>query len=289
MRSKTTIKDYLYQNLAPQSAENYLYTITNFLKLHPKAKRYKYQQLVDHLADVRQKYPNVQTCIRILSALKKYYDFLVATGQRTDHPCQKLTLKKGSDQSMQHQELFTIKELGMLMKRENRYRHLDGRNKVLISLMIYQGLTSDELIRLEVKNIDLDSGKVYVKASSKLERRTLPLDGSQILLLERYINETRLKLKRCTTEKLILTKLGKPITVDSINAMVEPLGSLFPDRKLNPRAIRMSVISSCFNEKKMRLEDVQAFAGHKWPGTTEKYLKKDSLQQREMINRFFPL
>ena len=175
------------------------------------------------------------------------------------------------------------------MKRENRYRHLDHRNKVLISLMIYQGLTSDELIRLEVKNIDLDSGKLYVKASSKLERRTLPLDGSQILLLERYINETRLKLKRCTTEKLILTKLGKPITVDSINAMVEPLGSLFPDRKLNPMAIRMSVISSCFNEKKMRLEDVQAFAGHKWPGTTEKYLKKDSGKQREMINKFFPL
>jgi len=289
MKSKTTIKDYLYQHLAPQSADNYLYTITNFLKLHPKAKRYKYQQLVDHLAELRRKYPNIQTCIRILSALKKYYDFLADTGQRTDHPCQKLTLKKGSVQSIQLQDLFTIKELEMLMKRENRYRHLDDRNKVLISLMIYQGLTSDELIRLEVKNIDLDSGKVYVKASSKLERRTLPLDGSQILLLERYINETRLKLKRCTTEKLILTKLGKPIKVDSINAMVEPLGSLFPDRKLNPRTIRMSVISSCFNEKKMRLEDVQTFAGHKWPGTTEKYLKKDSLQQREMINRFFPI
>lgn len=289
MKSKITIKDYLYQHLAPQSAENYLYTINNFLKLHPKAKRYKYQQLVDHLAELRQKYPNIQTCIRILSALKKYYDFLVDTGQRTDHPCQKLTLKKGSDQSIQLQELFTSKELELLMKRENRYRHLDDRNKVLISLMIYQGLTSDELIRLEVKNIDLDSGKVYVKASSKLERRTLPLDASQILLLERYINETRLKLKRCTTEKLILTKLGRPITVDSINAMVEPLGSLFPDRKLNPRAIRMSVISSWFNEKKMRLEDVQAFAGHKWPGTTEKYLKKDSGKQREMINKFFPI
>lgn len=289
MKSKITIKDYLYQHLAPQSAENYLYTITNFLKLHPKAKRYKYQQLVDHLADVRQKYPNIQTCIRILSALKKYYDFLVATGQRTDHPCQKLTLKKGSDQSIQLQELFTIKELELLMKRENRYRHLDDRNKVLISLMIYQGLTSDELIRLDVKNIDLDSGKVYVKASSKLESRTLNLKSSQILLFERYINETRLKLKRCTTEKLILTKLGKPITVDSINAMVEPLGSLFPDRKLNPRAIRMSVISSCFNEKKMSLEDVQRFAGHKWPGTTEKYLKKDSGKQRELINRFFPI
>lgn len=289
MKNKTTIKQFLHKELAEQSAENYLYTIENYLKLHPKAKRYNYQQMVDHLAEIREKHSNIQTCIRILSALKKYYDFLVWTGQRTDHPCRTLTLKKGSDQSIQLQDLFTSAELEELMKRENRYKYLDDRNKVLISLMIYQGLTSDELIRLNVKNIDLDSGEVYVKASSKLERRTLPLKASQILLFERYINETRLKLKRCTTEKLILTKLGKPITVDSINAMIGPLGSLFPDRKLNPRAIRMSVISSCFNEKKMRLEDVRRFAGHKWPGTTEKYLKKDSLQQREMINKFFPI
>lgn len=41
--------------------------------------------------------------------------------------------------------------------------------------------------------------------------------------------------------------------------------------------------------KKNPLEKAQELAGHKWPGITEKYIKVDSLQQRESINRFFSL
>jgi hypothetical protein len=37
------------------------------------------------------------------------------------------------------------------------------------------------------------------------------------------------------------------------------------------------------------LEDVQELAGHMWPGTTEKYIKMDSLEQRELFIKFFPL
>lgn len=94
---------------------------------------------------------------------------------------------------------------------------------------------------------------------------------------------------RCKTEKLIITKLGKPITVDSIHAMIEPLRGLFPDRKLNPQTIRMSVICNWLNEESISLERAQELAGHKWPGTTEKYIKVNSSHQRELINRYFPL
>lgn len=290
MSKPLTIKEYLFRSLAKQSAENYLYTIENFLKCNPKAKRYDYQQMVNYLVEVKQRYPNTQTRIRILSAVKKYYDYLVWTGQRLDHPCKKLTLKTSSKQTIQLQDLFSSEELLKLMLRENRYKHLDIRNKVLLSLLIYQGLTSDEIIRLDVENIDLYEGMIYIKASSKLNSRTLPMKVNQIRIFDEYISETRPQmLKRSTTKKLIITKLGKTITVDSINAMVEPLDNLFPEKKLNPRNIRMSVISNWLNERKMSLESVQRLAGHKWPSTTEKYLKKDTREQRELINKFFPL
>lgn len=293
MKKPVTIKQYLYERLAPQSADNYLYTINHFINTHPNAKKYKYQNLVNFLADVRQRYPkNIQTSIRILAAIKKYYDYLIFIGARGDHPCQTLTVKKGASQSIQLQDLFTSEELQLLLQRENRYRHLENRNKVLISLLIYQGLTSDELIRLDTDNIDLDNGTVYVKGSSKLNRRTLKLDSTQILLFDRYINQTRDEMmKRIArkTNKLILNKLGQPISVEGIFAVVEVLGPLFPERKLNPRSIRMSVICNWMNEKKLSLEAVQLLAGHKWPSTTEKYRKMDNLKQRELINRFFPI
>jgi len=288
MTRKLTLTDYLIQHLAKQSVENYLYTINHFLKMNPKAKRYNYQQMVNHLAQVRAKYPNPQTCIRILSAIKRYYDYLVETGQRQDHPCKTLTMKTSSSQSIQWQDLFTSKDLERLMMRENRYRHLETRNKVLLSLMINQGLTSDELIRLDTDNIDLDAGTIYIKASSKLNRRTLSLQANQILVLSKYLNVIRPEMLMTKTDKLILNKLGKPITVDGINAVIEPLDYLFPDKKLNPRNIRMSVIANWMNEKRLPMETVQYLAGHKWPSTTEKYRRLDNLEQRELINRFFP-
>jgi site-specific recombinase XerD len=156
-------------------------------------------------------------------------------------------------------------------------------------LLIYQGLTSEELTELKIKDIDLDAGTIYIKASTNQNRRTLELLNKQMIVFSKYPNDIRPQLLRCNTDKVLLNKLGKPISVDGIHSIFDSLKALFPDKTLNPKTIRMSVICNWLNEKKIPLEKVQELAGHKWPGTTEKYIKVDSLQQRELINRFFPL
>ncbi len=287
--TKLSLEMYLNQNLSTKTAESYLYTINHFLKTNPKAKRFKFQDILSYMEQVSNKQSNIQYRVRILSAIKRYYDYLVMAGLRNDHPCKKLNIKNKQNPSIQVQDLFSSEELQLLLTRENRYQYLDSRNSVLLSLLIYQGLTSEELTELKVKDIDLDAGTIYIKASTNQNRRTLELLNKQMIVFSKYLNEIRPELLRCVTDKLLLSKLGKPISVDGIHAIIEPLKPLFPDRNLNPRTIRMSVICNWLNEKKIPLEKVQELAGHKWPGTTEKYIKVDSLQQRELINRFFPL
>lgn len=287
--TKLSLEIYLKENLSIKTAESYLYTINHFLVTNPKAKRYTFQNIVSYMEEVSRKHSNIQYRVRILSAIKKYYDFLVMAGLRNDHPCKRFNIKNKQNQSVQVQDLFSSEELQLLLNRENRYQFLDSRNHVLLSLLIYQGLTSEELAELTIKNIDLDAGTIYIKASTNQNRRTLELLNKQMIVFSKYINDVRPELLRCDTDKLLLSKLGKPISVDGIHAIIEPLKPMFPDRNLNPRTIRMSVICNWLNEKRIPLERVQELAGHKWPGTTEKYFKVDSFQQREMINRFFPL
>ncbi|MFH7004224.1 tyrosine-type recombinase/integrase [Flavobacterium bizetiae] len=285
---KQTLEQFLLQSYSPQTVSSYLFAINHFLKLNPKAKRYKYGNIVKYMEEISARQSNSKYRVVILSAIKKYYDYLVMSGYRNDHPCKRLNIKVNSNKAIQVQDLFSSPELQLLLERENRYRHLDIRNKVLLSLLIYQGLTSDEIIRLTVKDIDLDDGTVYIKASKNLNKRRMNLVPRQMILFFNYLQETRLEMLRCKTEKLIITKLGKPMSVDSIHAMIEPLRGLFPDRKLNPQTIRMSVICNWLNEKNISLEKAQELAGHKWPGTTEKYIKVNSSHQREIINRYFP-
>ncbi|MCP2025399.1 site-specific recombinase XerD [Flavobacterium sp. HSC-32F16] len=286
--TKQTLEQFLLQNYSRQTVSSYLFAINHFLKLNPKAKRYKYVNIVEYMDEISKKNSNSKYRVVILSAIKKYYDYLVMSGYRNDHPCKRLNIKVNSNQAIQVQDLFSSSELQLLLERENRYKHLDVRNNVLLSLLIYQGLTSDEIIRLNVKDVDLDNGTIYIKASINLNKRTMNLVPRQMILFFNYLQETRLEILRCKTEKLIITKLGKPITVGGIHGMIDPLRVLFPDRKLNPQTIRMSVICNWLNEKNIALERTQELAGHKWPGTTEKYIKVNSSQQREMINRYFP-
>ncbi|MFW0739404.1 tyrosine-type recombinase/integrase [Flavobacterium sp. T12S277] len=287
--TKQTLEQFLLQNYSKQTVSSYLFAINHFLKLNPKAKRYKHENIVKYMDEISLKQPNSKYRVVILSAIKKYYDYLVMSGYRTDHPCKRLNIKVNSNQAIQVQDLFSSSELQLLLERENRYKHLDIRNNVLLSLLIYQGLTSDDIIKLTVKDIDLENGTIYIKASNMLNKRTLELVSKQMILFSNYINQTRGEMLRCKTEKFIITKLGKPITVGGIHGMIDPLRALFPDRKLNPQTIRMSVICNWLNEKKITLERAQELAGHKWPGTTEKYIKVNSSQQREMINRYFPM
>jgi len=55
------------------------------------------------------------------------------------------------------------------------------------------------------------------------------------------------------------------------------------DKKLNPLNIRNSVISYWLNNMEIPLEHVQIMAGHKYPSSTEKYVRKDIKKQREVL------
>jgi site-specific recombinase XerD len=111
----------------------------------------------------------------------------------------------------------------------------------------------------------------------------------QYRILDRYINENRKDLIRDKTEALVIGKLGTALTADDIHYLVSTYKMLFPDRNLTPATIRQSVISNWLNEKKLPLEQVQLLAGHRWISSTAKYRQHNMEQQRELMNKWFPV
>ena len=244
---------------------------------------------VDGGTDKKKDYQNSDSKSSILGAVKKYYDFLIDSGFRNDHPCKTLVLNKSRNKDVIHEDLFTCSELELLMERDERYEILRLKNQTLISILIYQGLTAGEVVNLKLRAIDLDNGTIYVKGSKKITSRHLELVPRQYRIIDKYINEIRKKLVISDTDKLLVGKLGTPITVDDVNYIVSTFKYLFPDRNLNAKTIRLSVISNWLNEKHIPMEQVQLMAGHKWISTTEKYKLVPIQEQRELINRFHPI
>jgi integrase/recombinase XerD len=284
------LEEYLLQDHTSQTVKIYLRDIRVYLDYvtEEKAAVATYQDIMQYVDYLRKQYQNPRTINRMLYGVKAWYQWLWQTGQRADHPCRYITLKDAKTQDIQLQDLFTSSELEQLMERKERYESVRIRNQVAISLLIYQGLRLVEAEQLKVQDIDLEAGTVYTRGMAKTLPRTLKMKTKQVMLFYKYIHEVRIKTIRENTDQLILNLRGGKMTTDSINYLVETFKPLFPDRNLNAKTIRQSVITNLLKQKK-DLRVVQVFAGHKKPSSTERYRQTGLEELKAAVMKYHPL
>lgn len=243
---------------------------------------------MDHIGALRDMHLGADHIRTELAGLKQYYKYLVKTGARMDDPTRHIFLKDQQPKDIQFQDLFKREELEQLLERPNRYGLLGWRNKLIVSLYIYQGLTTGEIERLTTKDIDLDKGAVFIRSSPKQCSRTLPLKANQVIFIERYLTFDRPSLLKFETDALFLSKLGTVVKGEDCQYLIESARELFPDRTLNPKTVRQSVIVNLFRQG-LDIRDVQLYAGHHYASTTERYKPTDLTKLKDAMARFHPL
>ena len=285
------LEQYLLKHLQPSTVKNYLYEIEKYQLLNKRTAAYDYAKVMQYVESLRIKYPP-QTIERIVASIKKYYDYLIETGKRTDNPARAIKLKDSKETPIQLQDLFTEKELQSLLKpRKERYPFLAKRNQIIMSLLIYQGIKTGELIKIKIQDIDLEKAQIKITGTALTNNRTLPLKAQQILLLHEYINQHRKELITFRTKEdyLLLSKLGTPTTSEDISYLLSTYNRKdFGRKRLTTVTIRQSVIANLLaRNNDLRL--VQEFAGHKHLDTTEKYKEIGLHALKTAIEKHHPI
>jgi integrase/recombinase XerD len=192
---------------------------------------------------------------------------------------------RGEKQAIPH-DLLNPNQLHQLYEQYQVYNERTQRNKVITGLYVYQGITTDELKKLEPNHINLKEGKIYIPGTKQTHNkggrraRVLKLKANQILELQEYLLITRLKIlddlksgkrqKESTRkpnqinwpvieQQLFISLNGSEHIKNSVIRLMEDL------RKINERIqngvqIRKSVIVNWLKEKDIR--QVQYMAGH---------------------------
>jgi integrase/recombinase XerD len=286
------LEDYLNEEYTRQTAKIYAFEIGHYLDRiggEAAALQTGYGGLVRYLAALRKRYDNPATVRRILFAIKSYYRYLVLSGRRADHPGSRMRLRDVVRDQVQTQDLLAPEELALLLRpRPERYEILTKRNRVIIGLLVHQGLLVREIGALKDGDIDLQKATVRVPATSKTEARKLRLDAAQVMVLHAYLNEDRPQLLRHETDHLLLTQRGTPERGEGVHYLVETLRKLVPGKRLTPTTIRQSVIAGRLKSGQ-DLRQVQAFAGHKKISATERYRENNLEALRLAVERFHPL
>lgn len=290
-----SLEEYLKQRFRLSTVVAYSREINNYQSRNPSAQSASYRNIIDYIGALRKEGSGKSKLQLALLSIKQYYFFLMQTGQRKAHPCRYLTLKDKPSKYIQLQDLFSEKELELLLERKERYKILEKRNRVVIGLLLYQGLTTGEITRLALADINLQEGLIYIKSSAENNSRQLGLRSNQILPLHEYIREVRpgllLRNKKKSggaNDKLILTWRGTTENGEGIDYLISTYKHLFPGRNLNPRTIRQSVVTNLLKQGK-DLRIVQAYMGHKSPDTTEKYKQSNVEQLKAEIDKYHPM
>jgi site-specific recombinase XerD len=293
------LEQYLKENYSPTATGNYQYLINRFKSLTHSPERATYQDVMSYLAQLRETGKHPKTIRNHLFAIKIYYRYLVAEGVRNDHPCQFLFLADKINRAVDVQSLYSMPQMEKFLESYEpnpKNQPTKQREKVVISLLIYQALTVLEISQLNVQDLNLEKGTIRVKGNAclparqvKNNGRTLDLKPSQIMLLHNYLNETReqlIKRNGTISEALLLGNTGKRILPHGISRTIN-LGRK-PTEKMQPLKIRQSVIAHLLKSGN-DLRIVQVFAGHKRAAATEEYKQTGLEELKAAIQKHHPL
>ena len=281
------IENYLQNELSKQTIKSYLYEIEKFKKHYKNPEKLNYQELMNYVELLRKNY-NPQSIRRTIYAIKKFYDYLLETGKVKYNIAKNIKIRDGKENPLQLQELLTEKELLQLLEpRKERYKILEKRNQIIISLLVNQALLVSDIENLRIENLDLKNAKIKVKSTGITNERILDLKAEQILVFYQYLQEDRNDLEKEKTSFFLLNKLGSKITADDINYLVSTYQKDFI-KKITTIKIRQSVIKLKLDQGE-NLRKVQYFAGHKHADTTEKYRETGIEALQTAINQFHPI
>lgn len=244
-----------------------------------------------------------------LVVIKHFFNYQIQNGQRENNPAQYMRIR-GAKQTtlyptLTKQELESIYQHYKVPKdddpRSNRnwfktYRQSKQRNKTMLGLMIWQGLTTAEVNKLSIKDMKLKEGKIYIAGTRKSAERTLDLKPQQIIELMEYQLDTRkemLKYYQTEPESFYLNVPASGQKKSSINTTANIWKRLSQEvrtwqpRFVNFQQVRASVITAWLSEYNLR--QVQYMAGHKYVVTTEGYRANQTDDLLKDIEMYHPI
>ena len=245
---------------------------------------------------------------RKLSSIRNYYDFLkkqspnnLSDNWRIINPALNLNLK-GIKQKLPS-NLINYQKLEKLYSNYHAETNREKRNKIILSLLIYQGVTTEELKQLEPNHLKLKEGKIYVPGGRKRKGRTLELKPFQILDLHEYLSEIRPEIlnginkpnparkperinKIRLENQLFISINGSENIKNSLLHMFKAIQKTNPEI-LHPKQIRASVITYWL--KNHNLREVQYMAGHKYVSSTERYQLNNLDNLQSKLEKLHPL
>ncbi|MEK6794414.1 MAG: tyrosine recombinase XerC [Spirochaetota bacterium] len=238
-----------------------------------------------YLSHVKNKGCSNRTMARHLSAIKKFYFFLVRSGRFTDNGILDMRSPRTEKNIVTFLEPDEIER--MLSLGGNDFLSL--RNRYMILLFYASGLRVSELCSLTVDAIDASSDMIRITGKGD-KVREIPLLPAITRTLPDYLaGRTRyLTASGRICEALFINKNGTPLGQRGVRHIMKILiRRLAIGRKISPHTLRHTFATHLINNG-ADIRAVQELLGHSSLSTTQRYTHVTNRRIIEVYNRAHP-
>lgn len=222
---------------------------------------------------------------RLMSALRRFYRFLVRDGQRKDDPSARLTSPKLPRALPKHMEQAQVDQL---LDAPDVASPRGLRDRAMLELMYASGLRVSELVNLKRHQLSLQQNLVQLVGKGGKER-LVPIGEIAEQWLRDYLAQARPELSRGQeSDWLFVTSRGGPMTRHNFWQLIQRYAAKAGIRQhLSPHTLRHAFATHLLDHG-ADLRVVQTLLGHADLSTTQIYTHVTRVRLRYLHQRHHP-
>lgn len=227
---------------------------------------------------------STRTVARRLAAIRAFLRFLALEGHDSASVLQQLERPK-PERSLP--KILSRAQVNQLIAAPIEKNRLAARDVAILELLYASGLRASELCDVKIRDVNLQVGCVRVIGKG-MKERIVPLGKMAAEAITRYLTDCRPKLDHHRSERLFLSRSGKPMERIGLWMMVEKYGrSSGLLKRISPHTLR-----HCFATHLIGggadLRVVQELLGHTDISTTQIYTHVDQDRLKGVHRKFHP-
>lgn len=227
---------------------------------------------------------STRTVARRLAAIRSLLRYQVGQGRDTSAILQQLERPK-PEQSLP--KVLSRSQVNQLISAPDPKSMLFWRDVAILELLYAAGLRATELCDLKQRDVNFQVGCVRVLGKG-MKERIVPVGRAATEALQQYLSDCRPRLDRHASDRLFLSRTGKPMERIGLWMLVQRYGKksgLF--KRISPHVLR-----HCFATHLLGggadLRVVQELLGHADISTTQIYTHVDSTRLKSVHARYHP-
>ena len=286
-------KNYLKieRNLSLNTIESYLFDVKKLIiylkinKINKEPLKLESEIIKEFIYHISKEI-KPQTQARIISGLRRFYDYLILEELIEINPMKNIETPKIG---VHLPTTLTLKEIDKMISNIKLTSKTGIRNVAIIELLYSCGLRVSELVNLKISDLFFKESLIKVTGKGNKER-FVPISKLSQKYINNYLNEIRQnhKIKKNFEDTLFLNERGTNLSRNMIFIIVNKLKKQSNiNKKIGPHTLRHSFATHLI-ENGADLITIQKIMGHESITTTERYLHVNKKHLIDSLIKFHP-